>query len=102
MFGFLEVLDLLKQVFIFFGYFTNSGSFPKPLSKEEEQELFVKFYEYKNSDAKEKLINHNLRLVAHIIKKYYETGHMLKTKNGYRLSTNGLLVSNSILCDFLG
>ncbi len=36
-----------------------------------------------------------------IIEKYCATGHMLKTQNGYKLSTQGLLISNSILCDFL-
>lgn len=35
------------------------------------------------------------------IEKYHAAEYMLKTKNGYRLSTEGLLVSNSILCDFL-
>ncbi len=49
---------------------TNSNSFPKPLSEEEEKIYLQKF---KNGDkfARNKLIEHNLRLVAHIIKKYY-------------------------------
>ncbi len=47
-----------------------SHSFPKPLSKSEEEKYLLKL---KNGDknAKNKLINHNLRLVAHITKKYY-------------------------------
>ena len=47
-----------------------SSSFPKPLSKADEAQAFS---EYKNGDIKayEKLISHNLRLVAHIVKKYY-------------------------------
>lgn len=48
------------------------GSFPVPLSKEEEAELFRK----KNAGdmaARDKIIEHNLRLVSHIIKKYYST-----------------------------
>lgn len=48
------------------------GSFPAPLSKEEEAELFRK----KNAGdmaARDKIIEHNLRLVSHIIKKYYST-----------------------------
>lgn len=36
-----------------------------------------------------------------IIEKYIKTGHILKTKPGYRLSINGILISNYILCDFL-
>ncbi len=46
------------------------GSFPPPLKKAEEDLLLERF---KNGDnnAKNKLIEHNLRLVAHIVKKYY-------------------------------
>ena len=48
----------------------NAGSFPKPLSAAEERETLEKM---KNGDAaaRDKLIEHNLRLVVHIIKKYY-------------------------------
>lgn len=35
------------------------------------------------------------------IKKYIETGHLIKTENGYKLSLKGILISNCILCDFL-
>ena len=49
---------------------TGSGSFPKPLSKEEEEECLERIQEG-DEQAKNKLIEHNLRLVAHIIKKYY-------------------------------
>ena len=47
-----------------------SGSFPKPLSKKEEEEQIKRL---KNGDqsARNTLIEHNLRLVAHIVKKYY-------------------------------
>lgn len=47
-----------------------TSSFPPPLSANEEKECLIKM---KNGDkrAKQKLIEHNLRLVAHIIKKYY-------------------------------
>lgn len=52
---------------------TNSGQFPKPLSEKEEEQLLVKS---KTGDitARNKLVEHNLRLVAHIVKKYYHTG----------------------------
>ncbi len=48
------------------------SKFPPPLSKEEEGALFEKF---KSGDikAREKIIEHNLRLVSHIIRKYYST-----------------------------
>lgn len=60
---------LLKQLFVLMGYMSNLNSFPKQLSKKEENELLEK---YRNGDenAKNKLIEHNLRLVAHIAKKY--------------------------------
>ena len=46
------------------------NSFPKPLSKKEE-EKYLKLLKNKSKYAKNKLIKHNLRLVAHITKKYY-------------------------------
>ncbi len=48
----------------------NTGSFPKPLSAAEEQHYFT-CYAAGDLDARNKLIEHNLRLVAHIAKKYY-------------------------------
>ena len=48
-------------------------SFPKILSSEEETELFIKMKADGSEDARQKLILHNLRLVAHIVKKYYST-----------------------------
>lgn len=47
----------------------NRSSFPKPLSPEEERENFEKFKKG-DKQAKENLIRHNLRLVAHIVRKY--------------------------------
>ena len=51
---------------------TNAGSFPPPLSAKQETGLLEKS---RNGDtaARNKLIEHNLRLVAHIVKKYYST-----------------------------
>lgn len=54
--------------------FSSSGSFPKPLSKEEEQRLLLQFknsIDEEKEAAKQELIMHNLRLVAHIAKKYH-------------------------------
>lgn len=47
------------------------GSFPKPLSPEKEQELLRRMLEQGDEQARGLLIEHNLRLVAHIVKKYY-------------------------------
>lgn len=55
---------------VFILHVTGVGSFPQPLSAKEEKNCFVLM---KNGDtsARNKLIEHNLRLVAHIVKKYY-------------------------------
>ena len=54
--------------------FSSSGSFPRPLSKEEEQRLLLQFknsIDEEKEAAKQERIMHNLRLVAHIAKKYH-------------------------------
>ena len=48
----------------------SSGSFPRPLKAEEERMYLEKMAEG-DAEARNKLIEHNLRLVAHIMKKYY-------------------------------
>ena len=50
------------------------GSFPKPLSPKREKECFSRMAEGDES-ARNELIEHNLRLVAHIIKKYYASSN---------------------------
>ena len=62
--------EFLSQ-FVFFALHIDSGQvFPKPLSAKEERECF-ELMAKGDKAAKNKLIEHNLRLVAHIIKKYY-------------------------------
>ena len=68
-----NLLTLLKNLIIFSSYMTEKSSFPKPLSKEKEQEYLV-LSAKGNKDAKEILVKHNLRLVAHIAKKYANYG----------------------------
>lgn len=60
----------LSNLLYFALHVTSGGSFPKPLSQKEERECFEKI-KLGDIDAKNKLIEHNLRLVAHIIKRYY-------------------------------
>lgn len=48
------------------------SSFPPPLSKDDERELFMQMRSG-DAAAREKIIEHNLRLVSHIIRKYYAT-----------------------------
>ncbi len=63
----------MQKLMFFTSYINNNSSFPKPLKPSEEAELLEK---YKNGDekAKEKLVHHNLRLVAHVVKKYNQAG----------------------------
>ncbi len=51
---------------------TGSGSFPRPLTAKEEREYLERF-QNGDMEARSMLIEHNLRLVAHIIKKYYSS-----------------------------
>ena len=48
----------------------SAGSFPRPLSSREENDLILRWLDG-DTESRNKLIEHNLRLVAHIIKKYY-------------------------------
>lgn len=62
-------LQILQHIFFFFLHVGESGSFRKPLSKQEEAECFAAMAQGDRA-AREKLILHNMRLVAHITKKY--------------------------------
>lgn len=68
-----NLLTLLKNLIIFSSYMTEKSSFPKPLSKEKEQEYLL-LSAKGDKEAKEILVKHNLRLVAHIAKKYANYG----------------------------
>lgn len=61
--------ELLSHIFLLFGYISNNNLFPEPLSKTEEEYYLRRYFEG-DKDAKNKLIEHNLRLVAHIAKRY--------------------------------
>lgn len=67
-----QLIQLILQNFTFFAlHLKNLTSFPKPLSAQRERELLQKMKENGDLDARNELIEHNLRLVSHIIKKYY-------------------------------
>ena len=65
--------ELLKQIFLLISYVSNVNSFPKPLSSAEEQH-YISLYEQGDMNAKNILIERNLRLVAHVAKKYSTPG----------------------------
>lgn len=62
---------LLRFISLILGI-EDTASFPPPLSKSEESELFSKM-EKGDERARDKIIEHNLRLVSHIIRKYYSS-----------------------------
>ena len=62
--------SIISGIFYLALHPTNTGSFPPPLSKEVEEELIEKM-QTGDKAARDKLIEHNLRLVAHVVKKYY-------------------------------
>ena len=70
---FESFLAFLGRVFCFSAYIKNNGSFPEPLTPEEERRC-VEASKNGDNKAREKLIKHNLRLVAHIVKKYTGAG----------------------------
>lgn len=63
-------IDFFRNLIIFALHLGSPNLFPRPLSKKEENELLTKMAEG-DVQAKNKLIEHNLRLIVHIIKKYY-------------------------------
>lgn len=70
----LSSLYLFIEPFVLLlGNISNNNSFPKPLTQQEE-EKYLKLYEIGDAYAKDVLIERNLRLVAHIVKKYNNTG----------------------------
>ena len=60
---------VLGKITFFAGSVVGGSSFPKPLTVEEEAEC-IRLMKAGDKAAKEKLINHNMRLVAHVVKKY--------------------------------
>lgn len=67
---FFDFLGLLfSRIFFFTGLVQSKGTFPKPLSPQDEKKYLALAREG-NKEAKEILIKHNMRLVAHVVKKY--------------------------------
>lgn len=82
-------LSLVAKPFVILcGYMISSNSFPKPLSKEDESKYLEK-YSKGDENARKVLIERNLRLVAHIVKKYNNTGK--DTEDLISIGTVGLI-----------
>ena len=106
----LEFINFLGQyIFTFILHICGNGKFPKPLSEDKEKEYLLKS---KDGDIKARniLVEHNLRLVAHIIKKYYAvnvdqddlvsigTIGLIKAINTFDMDKNIKLSSYASMC----
>lgn len=107
MFSFLSYLS--QYIFLFILHLADSESFPKPLTKSQEKEYLEKAAKG-DINARNVLVEHNLRLVAHIIKKYYQnsgsqddlvsigTIGLIKAINTYDINKNIKLSSYASRC----
>ncbi len=67
------IFEVLNNGFPMLGYVSNANSFPQPLTAEEEKEYLIRHADG-DEEARNVLIERNLRLVAHIVKKYSSFG----------------------------
>ena len=82
------IIDIISKFFGLFGYISNDRLYPEPLSKTEE-ELYLRRYFQGDKEARKILIEHNLRLVVHIAKKY--TDNEQKLEDFTSIGTIGLI-----------
>ena len=106
---FLEFIwSLLGRIVFFTGAIGSKNSFPKPLSKEEEEE-YLRLVEKGDKEARDILIKHNMRLVAHIVKKYSGAAEtddlisvgsigLIKAINTYRIGKGTSLSTYTARC----
>lgn len=71
----LNWFDVLSRMLCLALHVVSAGSFPKPLTLKEEQKYLEQFRKKGDLSARNCLVEHNLRLVAHIIKKYYRANY---------------------------
>ena len=104
------VMQLLRSnLFVSLHLAGNSGVFPKPLNAAEEQKYLEQFAQG-DIQARNKLVEHNMRLVVHIIKKYYNpnvdhddlvsigTIGLIKGISSYRADKNVRLATYAARC----
>src|SRR5699024_11041409 len=69
----MTILTMLIKETLFFVSYVKQNTFPQPLSPSDEKK-YLQLKENGDREARNKLIEHNLRLVAHIVKKFDNTG----------------------------
>ena len=74
---FSYIVELFTKLFGLFGYISQDRLYPEPLSKTEE-EMYLRKYFSGDKEARDILIEHNLRLVAHIAKKFTDDAQELE------------------------
>ncbi len=67
-------VQIISGMFFLVGYVSNTNSFPQPLEPDEERKI-IEMYKNGDEEARNILIERNLRLVAHIVKKYGSCGN---------------------------
>lgn len=77
------MLLMLNGTFFTLRLSEGGGSFPKPLKADEERRYLAQYADG-DMEARNKLIEHNLRLVAHIVKKDYCKGLIRPVENGLK------------------
>ena len=85
---FLNLITYLVNNFLFFTGSYSNNVFPEQLPKEVEED-YIKKAKKGDKEARNKLIEHNLRLVAHIVKKFEATGYDIDDLIG--IGTVGLI-----------
>lgn len=85
----INIINLIKGLFMSVGSYSNTV-FPDPLSPIEETDAINKMLNG-DKDSRNKLIEHNLRLVAHIVKKYEAKDKDIDTDDLISIGTIGLI-----------
>jgi len=86
--GMMTILGLIMKDFFLLTSYVKNNAFPHPLPADDEKKYLKKMMEG-DEEARNKLIEHNLRLVAHIVKKFENTSE--DTEDLISIGTIGLI-----------
>ena len=103
------IIELFRDALFFFGIASGRGTFPKPLSRQEEAAAIAAMAQG-DENARLTLIEHNLRLVSHIARKYTVPGYtsddlvsvgslgLIKAVNTFKPDSGSLLATYAARC----